>query len=125
MKVEIFGFPEFHIPLTLEHVELLHKLGTMHYNQDVRSFSETGPLKTWLDHVTEFANMGSRHVPPIMAKTKDLNICLEILKERVYETIRESELAHEMRSTFEQCIKLASSAMPKWHVTFKPEDANF
>lgn len=125
MKVEIFGFPEFHIPLTLEHVALLSKLGRDHHNIDVREFSTDGQLKLWTEHITEFRHMGSRHVPPIVARTKDLNVCLEILKDRVYDTIPDSRLASEMRSTFEQCIRLASSAMPKWHVTFKPEHENF
>jgi hypothetical protein len=126
MKVEIFGYPEFHIPLTLEHVDMLIRQADRHHMEEVQDMIKKGGiLHVWRGHIDGFMKIGAHHIPPCTAKTKDLNLCLKVLESRVLENMRDQELAAEIRSVFTQCVELAAKAMPKWHITYKPEHHSF
>jgi hypothetical protein len=126
MKVEIFGYPEFQIPLTLDQVEMLIRQSHGHHMEEVKMMIERGgTLHVWKHHIEDFIKIGAKHIPPCTAKTKDLNLCLKALESRVFESMRDQELGSELRSVFTQCLDLASKAMPKWHITYKPEHHSF
>ena len=114
MKIQIVAAPKFLLPLTLSQVDLLMKLGLMHYDHTCNAAVRVGGfIYGWNNRVT-FSAEEAEHPSPCVANFRELDLCLKIME---FPPLSEDELRDlaDMRISFGRALS-RSSEMNKFQI---------
>jgi hypothetical protein len=117
VKIQIQGKPEFEISLTKEHVLLLMKLSSCHYDSRCKNASQPrGFLFGW-NNILGLTPDGE--TLPIRATWHELDTVLKIIEMPPPLTADEIHLRAEMQRCFFAAFRLANEVYSAWTVTLE------
>jgi hypothetical protein len=127
VQIEISAEPRFYVPLTLEEVEVLKELSSLHYDALCRASGEPvtgGFIHGWWNSLSIQVNYPISDEPtealrPVKASWRELDLCLKIM-EFVPPNLAPEKKAVVAKLTkhFNGALRHATTVLPSWTTTY-------
>jgi len=112
MKISIHGKPEFHLPLTMAHVELLTACSEAHYDHRCKQASQVGGfIYGWKNRLAFPTDLEELNL--VSGDWGDLDLCLKILEASHYMNVSKA-LITELRTAFYSAMRAATRLRDVW-----------